>query len=247
MNNKWLRVKNELPDAEMRVFCLPYAGAGATMYIRWPKYFGKNIEICPIQLPGRENRMQELLIDDIGILIPEIYEGIKHKLDKKFCIFGHSMGGIIAYELTKFIEKKEGILPEYLFMSATGLNIKKSDMIIHKLEKNDFIEFLINSGGTERELAENKEFQEYYLPIIKNDYKLVENYIPNEEKLKCSIRAFGSKNDTQVDIKETEKLERCTDDFNITYFEGNHFFIREHEKEICDIISKMIDKGKNNE
>lgn len=226
-----------------RIFCLPYAGAGSSIYSKWQKYFGNDIEICPIELPGRERKIREPLIDNIEEMARTVYDGIKMKLNEPFCIFGHSMGGMIAYELTRHIKKYENKSPEYLFMSASGLKIKKDNVLIHKLSDKELIEHVIKNGGTQRVFAENKAFAKYFLPIIRNDYKAVETYKPSIEKLNCKIRAFASREDTEINYKETQKLANYTDDFDLKIFKGNHFFIRDNEEEVCNEILNIVSKN----
>ena len=57
--NQWVTCPFPQPDAALRLFCLPFAGGGASIYRTWGKLLGSTVEVCPVQLPGRENRFSE--------------------------------------------------------------------------------------------------------------------------------------------------------------------------------------------
>jgi hypothetical protein len=81
------------PSARMRLFCLPYAGGGASVYRSWPGSFPKEIEVCCVQLPGRENRLAESLFSSIDPLVETMAQALSNAFDRPFALFGHSMGG----------------------------------------------------------------------------------------------------------------------------------------------------------
>ena len=110
MKNTWIRMmKNEsIIDYRYNLFCLPYAGGGTSIFYQWQSMLkNAGILVCPILLPGREHRINEELIDNAYELSNQIYKGIQEELNRPFLIFGHSMGGIIAYELSRLIYEKE--------------------------------------------------------------------------------------------------------------------------------------------
>jgi surfactin synthase thioesterase subunit len=48
----------------LRLFCLPYSGASAMVYVRWRRALPDWLR-CPLELPGRGRRMDEPLQSDI--------------------------------------------------------------------------------------------------------------------------------------------------------------------------------------
>lgn len=239
MKSKWIFKRKDMTSRKMRLFCLPYAGGGAIVYRNWQNKLSEDIEVCPIQLPGRENRLYEPLIDNSKEMVDAIYEGIKDYLDCPFAIFGHSMGGVLAYELALKLEKNHK-KPKVLFMSATTLDFDFADKTISDFDDEHLKRYLIKSGGTVSEALMNKDFCNIYYPIIRNDYKIIESYKCPRDKVSCEICAFASKNDTQIPCCKTEDLKRYTNDFKISYFNGNHFFLRSEEDKLCDFINKEL-------
>ena len=240
--NRWiLKTKNSV-EADHKLFCIPYAGGGATVFRDWQRHFGNKVSVCPIQLPGRESRMGEPLVNDIHRLADMIYEGIKDELDRDFSVFGHSMGGMVAYEVTKRIIERSGKKPQVLFMSATSLTRRKKDIPVSKLEDDALLDYIRDLGGLDEELLSNEKirqmYMESYFPIIKNDYDLIERYTCEPYKLDCKVRAFAGRDDAEISNIETEEIEQFTNDFNIHFFDGGHFFINDSIDEVCKEIIK---------
>ncbi|EHL32065.1 hypothetical protein LDG_5848 [Legionella drancourtii LLAP12] len=65
----WLANRKLKADAQVRLFCFPYGGGGASIYREWQQEFPDFIEVCPIQLPGRENRLEEQPLADLNTLV----------------------------------------------------------------------------------------------------------------------------------------------------------------------------------
>ncbi|MEO8033728.1 MAG: alpha/beta fold hydrolase, partial [Acidobacteriota bacterium] len=89
----------------MRVFCLPYAGGGASAYRTWAAGLPSDIQLCAVQLPGRENRLGEPLYRSATDLVPALVSALRPFLDRPYAIFGHSMGGLLAFEAARQIRR----------------------------------------------------------------------------------------------------------------------------------------------
>lgn len=128
----WIRYRKNIENPKHRLICIPYAGGGASKFIGWQKEFENKIEVLPIQLPGRENRMGEKCLTDCREVVSGIIEEILPLVkENDFSIFGHSMGGIIGYELAKELEKEHNIKAKYLFVSGSS-NSKERGKEIYK-------------------------------------------------------------------------------------------------------------------
>ncbi|MFB6366763.1 thioesterase II family protein [Paenibacillus elgii] len=115
-NNPWL-LREPSPFAKARLFCIPYSGCGASMYRHWPEFVGK-IEICPIQLPGRENRFREPTYSSYEQLAENLNEALLPYMDRPFAFFGHCGSALPSYEASFQLIQKGGPLPSHLFISS---------------------------------------------------------------------------------------------------------------------------------
>ncbi|UAC49541.1 thioesterase [Bacillus aquiflavi] len=185
---------------KVKLFCIPYAGGNAAVYYKWKKYLTDDIELCPIELPGRGNRIEESLCDHIISIVEDVYESVIPFLNDKseYSIFGHSMGSLIAYELYyKLIENgyKE---PVHLFFSggiAPQRRLRESTSYHLPLEQ--FKEEVLKYGmKTSSLMFENQDLINFFVPILRADFKIVETYeyISKKQKIGCNMTAlFGKK------------------------------------------------------
>lgn len=242
--NSWIKYECTRENPKYRIFCLPYAGGNALYYSKWAEYFNKEIEIYPIQLPGRENRIGECAISDAKVLCKEIITAIKPYLDIPFAFVGHSMGGILCYELTRQLIKDNIAVPEAIFISGTvPPHILKQSEKIYDMPEKEFLKRLVGYDNINPKMFEFKEFYEYFLPTLRADFKLVETYeIEKKESLPCSITVFGGDNDPFVPLKYLKEWNDYSEkNLKIEVFKGNHFYITNHIKNICTIIRETLE------
>lgn len=156
--------------------------------------------------------------------------------------FGHSMGGLIAYELICSL-KKENILPTHLFISGKKPPcFKKSKEGIYDLPDKQFKDKLLKLGGTPEEIIKDEILFDIFSPAIRSDFRIVDTYNDfKEEILDIPITIFGGERDTQVDYKSLEfwgKYTTKTIDFH--YYDDGHFFINKFSKEITTCIKRKV-------
>ena len=239
LNNQWIRRFGAETEYPYHLFCLPMAGSGATLYKDWQNDLHLKVNVLPIQFPGRENRLHEAVITDAHVLVNEIYDGIKNMLDRPFSIFGHSMGGFLAYELALKIYEEKALCPDILFTSATSLDGRDKPPV-STLSEEALIEYLKNGGGTPPECLALESFRKMYFPVIRGDYQLVENYRSSKKRIPCPVRALACPEDEEVNVRFTEAIANYTDNYKITYFEGGHFYIVDKQPEVCAYIAEVL-------
>jgi len=113
--SRWL-LRAPSPQARARIFCLPYPGCGASMYRRWPRYLGTT-ELCPVQLPGRENRLREPLPSTLEELADTLADGLGPALDRPFALFGHCGAAVVAFVAAQRLQAG-AMPPSRLFVSS---------------------------------------------------------------------------------------------------------------------------------
>nr|MBA3949306.1 thioesterase [Acidobacteriota bacterium] len=102
---KWITCPSPRPRATLRLFCLPFAGGGASTYRLWAGSLPASIEVCPIQPPGREDRYAEPAFTSIAALSRALADELGPYLDTPFAIFGHSMGALVAFETARALRR----------------------------------------------------------------------------------------------------------------------------------------------
>lgn len=225
----WLSSQIRGEEPRIRLFCLPHAGAGTAMYNLWKRLLPAVVEVCPVQIPGRESRLSEPSLTDSQELIAEITSAIAPLTDMPYAIFGHSMGALLALDLARNLRDCGLPTPSYLFVSgrnATHVPLKQGS--IHQLPDEEFLEALaVRYGGLPQEILDTPEMLELYLPILRADLTLLENHRYQESApLDCPIAAFAGEDDTNVSRAGLEAWgHHTTAAFETRWFDGDHFYL----------------------
>jgi medium-chain acyl-[acyl-carrier-protein] hydrolase len=242
----WIKRSRQDPQTSFRLFCFPYAGGGASFFRTWRERLWPDIEVCAIQLPGREDRLMETPIGELSALIDVLADVLYPYLDFPFAFFGHSLGALISFELTRRLRRQKAPCPLQLFVSGhRAPQIPDPDPPIHQLPDADFIEELGRFNGTPQAVLENSELMEVFMPLLRSDIGLEETYVYDDEApLDCPISAFGGLEDEEVSREELAGwCDQTRSKFEIQMFPGDHFFLNGKELNgVLEVISKDIRK-----
>ncbi len=197
-----------------------------------------------IELPGRGKRFSEPLITDINAAVTDVIaqmEPVLYSYDS-YSIFGHSMGSLLAYLTIHRLLANNKKLPVHLFVSGRGgPSIPKKDKTLtYKLPSNDFWSEISDKNGTPQEILNNEELKEFFEPILRADFQIVEAYsYASNPKLTIPITGFhGDDNDATIEEMEAWNLE-TNQSFTRHQFSGGHFFIFEHREAIARVINGL--------
>jgi len=227
----------------MRLFCFPYAGGSEVAFRTWQQNLPETIEVLPIQLPGRGPRMKEPPLTRLAPLAQALTQSLRPEMDMPFAFFGHSMGGLIAFELARQLRREGGPLPVHLFISAKCCPKDTNDLWAGELPDNELIQILQRFEGTPREVLENEELMQLLLPVIRADMKLCNSYVCDPEPpLPCPITVFGGLQDQRSGRKCLEGWQDYTSGrFILRMFPAGHFFLRTCESSILETISRELE------
>ncbi len=265
---RWLANRKIKPDAQVRLFCFPYGGGGASIYREWQQEFPDFVEVCPIQLPGRENRLEEQPLDDLNTLVSLLARHLRPQFDLPFAFFGHSFGSLIGFELTRYLRRHHLPQPVHLFASAypdPSTPSKSLNNLLMKLQQMDLNLFALDQGLIgqldEQQLValatifkENgivdysdermsKSIIQVLLPIFIGDMKIVRNYIYQDEPpLSVGTSVFlGTKDSWVAPEDHWGWANHSLVPCQFHQFDSGHLFVR--EKEIrTKIIQKISDE-----
>lgn len=223
----------------MRLFFFPYAGGAPTVFTKWCADLPSHIEGIVVHYPGRGSRFNEPAIKDMPRMVTELSQAIQPLLDQPFVFFGHSMGGLIAFELARKLCVPQLPMPSHLFVSACGApHLTDANPKFHQLPDDEFLNELDQLNGIPAELK-NPEAMSLLLPIVRADFQLVETYkYYPDEPLNFPISAFGALDDPRVNRERIEAWSiQSKAKFVSQFFPGNHFFINETKE---DILKRIV-------
>ncbi|BAZ21951.1 thioesterase [Kalymmatonema gypsitolerans NIES-4073] len=241
--NPWIKYPHPNPQARLRLFCLPYAGAGASIFNAWPNNLPPDVEVCPIQLPGRESRLKEAPFTQILLLAQTLVSVLRPHLNIPFAFFGHSMGSLLSFEVTRQLRRQNAPIPVHLFVaSRRAPQVLASTPPMHLLPEPAFIEKVRLVNGTSEAILQNPKWMQLFLPILRADLELCETYTYTPEApLNCPISAFGGYQDGVVSQDEIAawSVQTCSS-FTLRMFSGNHFFLHSARVPLLQAISQDL-------
>jgi medium-chain acyl-[acyl-carrier-protein] hydrolase len=213
----------------MRLFCFPHAGSGASIFRSWADVIPSEVQVCSIQLPGRECRMREKAYTRIEPMVRDLVDAMRKHIDIPFAFFGHSLGALIAFECARLL-RKESLRPSRLFVSAyRAPQTPSSRRAIAHMPDSVFFEELRRLEGTPEEILKNRELMRLVAPALRADFEVAETYVFRPEPpLDVPISVFGGIGDRVTDKEKLEGWESQTSaGFKIRMFPGSHFFLQE--------------------
>ena len=240
---RWLPHRKCNPGARLRLFCFPYAGGGAVVYRKWSQSLPATVEVCPVELPGRASRLQEPPFTKLLPLVHSLAQAIRAHLDKPFAFFGHSMGGVIGFELARHLRDEYGFGPSHLFVSGCPApEMVNLDPPTFNLPEPEFFEELRRLNGTPKEVLEHPELMQLMLPLLRADFELTETYVYSSGRpLDCPISAFGGLRDDVVSREQLEAwLHHTSAGFSLRMFPGDHFFLQTAQTHLLRVLSDEL-------
>jgi medium-chain acyl-[acyl-carrier-protein] hydrolase len=239
----WVKFFKPNTQASLRLFCFSYAGGGALSFRSWVDSLPQTIEVCAVDLPGRGTQIKLPPFTKVEPLLEAIASALIPHLDRPFAFFGHSMGGLLSFELTRLLRRKYARSPAHLFISgrpAPQRSLKKPP--IHALPELSFLEELRRLQGTPEEVLANTELMQLLLPILRADFEVLETYLySNESPLNCPITVFGGWRDREVDRDELEAWrEQTRTTFSLYMLPGDHFFIHSAQTLLLEKITEQL-------
>lgn len=226
----WVSWGRPARTTRLRLLCFPYAGAGASIFRTWSSALPADVELCPIQLPGRETRMLERPYTRLSPLVEALGAALIPLLDKPFALFGHSLGTLIAFELARRLRETYSVSPVRLIVSAGAApQLSHRGTPVHNLPETEFLAELRRLNGTPIELLNHAELMEILLPLLRADFALYETYQYSvAPALNCPITAFGGLQDRRVEQADLAAWSVQTDNsFALRMFPGDHFFLKQ--------------------
>jgi medium-chain acyl-[acyl-carrier-protein] hydrolase len=228
VTNLWLPRFVPNPRARLRLFCFPNAGAGASFYRLWQNDLGPEIQVLPVQLPGREGRMGEPLVRRLDVLVDALLAGLRPVIDGPFALFGHSMGALVSFELTRALRRYSLPMPQALFLSGhRAVHIPLGRKPLHSLDEPSFRQALTKYNGTPQAVLDHPEMMELFGPILRADFELCETYQHEPEPpLPVPLFAFGGSEDPMVEAAYIHAWhEHTRGPFRAHLFPGDHFYL----------------------
>jgi surfactin synthase thioesterase subunit len=240
----WLRFPEPVPQARVQLFCFPYAGAGISVFRGWSALLRPDVEVCLVQLPGREDRLQEPRFTRLTDLLPPLLAALRPSLDRPFAFFGHSLGGAVAFELARALQEAGGPQPIRVCISARRVRqFADSRPPLHTLPDAGFLQAIQHGyESIPAVILRTPELLDLYLRVLRADLEMSETHVsPPMPALDCPISVFGGLGDRLVQPDDLEGWsEQTTGDFTLTLLPGDHFFLKSAQPDLLNNLRATL-------
>lgn len=226
---KWLQRPRIILRPRVRLFCFPFAGGSASAYRDWHRWLPDDIELCAVQLAGRETRFSEPLQTCLHKLVDQLFEELHPFFaSAPFVFFGHSMGALLAYFTARRVFHEMRLEPEHLHVSARSAPHMPQKNRMATLPEEELVSQLRKVGEIPESILQQPLARKLFLRTLRADFELSETFQYREEPpFNCPISAYGGQDDPLVSAEDLAKwqIHTCRD-FQVNLFPGGHSYLR---------------------
>jgi surfactin synthase thioesterase subunit len=229
----------------MKLFCLPYAGGSAArIYRAWMRDLPDWLDVCPLELPGRGLRATEGLHSSIEPLLNDLLRVVLPASTMPYALFGHSLGGLLAFELARRLEHVHGHPPAHLMVSGyEAPEWPKPADRDHLLPDDEFRLRLRELAGTPDEILDNDDLMDVVVPVLRADFAVANTYRFASPwlRLSCPLTVLGGVDDPEAPPPSLRDWRRrTTGPFQTKLFAGNHFYLNDDPVGVRNAVLELV-------
>ncbi|MFI6864509.1 thioesterase II family protein [Streptomyces sp. NPDC050421] len=226
------------------LFCFHHAGAGVSAFARWQERFGAALEVVPVLLPGRDARVRERRITDRDALLDELERLTARADDRPYLLYGHSLGGLVAYTLAAAREAAGRPARALVIGAALPPHLRSSLAGGAELPDDRLLQLLVHLGVLPREAALEPEsggiWRRRVLPPLRDDLRLARDLIRSAgTALHTPVLALAGHSDPVAPPAGMDQWARyASGDFRRRTVQGGHLFVR--DKALPAVIRREV-------
>ena len=224
-----------------KLYIFPHAGGSAKYYIPFAKTFSSDIKRIAVQYPGQSGNHDLASFTTIPDLADQVCKMLSplDQSDGEVSFFGHSMGGLLAFEVARRFEA-EGNSISALFVSACAAPGRVGYEYIPESDRG-LLNAVSEMTGANPEFMENEEFAAEILPTLQGLKAIAKYDCPPEATVSCPIFAFLGDDDEVATYEKVQPWsQRTTSEFSARLFNGHHFYLNDHLADLVPDIEGRI-------
>ncbi|MFJ2607122.1 MULTISPECIES: cytochrome P450 [unclassified Streptomyces] len=236
-------------EQPVKLFCVPFAGGSARAFQGLLAALPPGIDAVALELPGRDGRYREPAHETFTQAVEDIAARIARDApDGPYALYGHSLGGLFAYEAVRLLVARGHRPPRHLFVSASRPPQRGygSDgrPVIHTYPDLAFLGALAATGGVPEELLRDADAVAYFAGRIRRDYELYAQYrhpgpLP---RLTCPVTVVTGSEDPVTSEADVDLWADLTTGpvSHLRLAGAGHFFLDSHTRTLTARIGGAL-------
>lgn len=230
-------IRPQSADHSARIFCFPYSGTGASAFSAWPAAID-DVEVCPLQFPGRENRLGEPHYGTYENLAADLVEPLVPLLDRPFAFFGHCAGALPAFETVVRLAELGLPGPDCLFVSGQPAphDAGRDRMLaMTEPELRAEVESFVRGRGIEP----RPDMIDLGMVVLLRDHAAARAYRRVEPvAVSCPIVVLHWRDDPDVSVDRLEGWRQYADSVDIQVVDGGHHDFMHAPDELRTLLTR---------
>ncbi|MGI5526010.1 thioesterase II family protein [Streptomyces syringium] len=235
---RWFVPLADRPYARATVFLFPVPGMGASFWTPLATALPETLEPVGLELPGRGRRTDERRLPGISHLLRSLTEAfpvLDHRLPAVF--FGHSAGGVVAYEVARALAARDLPQPRLIAVSA----IVDPRFVWPRFREVRYPSELVRT--VRNEWRQTTDFPRLALNAVLEDANLLLTYRYREgPRVGCPISLFLGAQDALIHLEQVRSWHEHTTAGVIAehMYPGGHMYLREHWEAVARDLAEDI-------
>ncbi|MEV6742470.1 alpha/beta fold hydrolase [Streptomyces sp. NPDC051104] len=228
------------------VFCLPHAGGGSHQYLSWTATLDEVFTWVPLEYPGHFTRDEEpcygSFTDAVAGLVEEIE---KQAVGRRIGLFGHSMGGSLAYEVGRLLSARRRVVLDALVISSAEPPSASpaARQRYFELGDEELLEHLENLGGVRSSLLA-RSFLAETLPLIRSDYRLHHSYRPDADaSIDVPLHVCYGSDEAMTKQRVPAWRRHASAPVTFHRFDGGHFYWQSNPMPLTGTLREIFGRG----
>ncbi|MBP1780683.1 MULTISPECIES: thioesterase II family protein [Micromonospora] len=227
-------------SAPFRIYYLTHAGGTGAEFSR--SVFSRgHIDLVGVRYPGRGGRWREPDAGSVDDMVTALLAELPPS--GPFGFFGHSMGALLAYEMTRKLVAEDREPPRCLWLSACPPpHLPRPEPPLAHLADADFLRAVAQRhGAVPQEVLDEPALAAVIVPPLRADYRRVEEYrFRPGPALTVPVHVLYGRDDV-VSMERLEAWGELTESEPTLHgFPGGHFYLNEHRAAVLQLIERTI-------
>lgn len=229
---------------EIPVLCFPFAGAGTSAFRRAQEYGSDTVRICPLQLPGREDRFDEPPCTDVATAVENLMPVALDLVagSPVVAVFGHSLGAVLAYEMAHRLRQVPRPELVRVFVSGSPGPWSRREIRATGMSDEDFLRQVRGFAGYTHPALEHPELRDMLLPTLRADVEMHENYVaPPGRRIDVPITSIRGSEDELVSAEQAAEWSVATTaGCRLREVPGNHMYLVDSPAELVRLMDAEL-------